>query len=218
MDISTIANTLKLPKKAYFLGSFISGILLFSGDSFLKQLSLLEFKQNYTLWIGVAFLLSIGMVSIAAGEFLITQYKEAKLKREVKAKKEMQRLNEEKEREEKTDNQKAKLKNLDNHEKVILREFYLNQKNTIEMSFEDPTVIGLINKGVIRQVGNQGYHSNITGGIAFFRADDLTVEFFGSFEFPELNSFSRPNWIEGLKTKEAINRHVADIGKTIQQL
>lgn len=196
MDISTIANALKLPKKAYFLGSFISGILLFSGDSFLKQLSLLEFKQNYTLWIGVAFLLSIGMASIAAGEFLITQYKEAKLKREVK----------------------AKLKNLDNHEKVILREFYLNQKNTVEMSFEDPTVIGLIKKGVIRQVGNQGYHSNITGGIAFFRADDLTVEFFGSFEFPELNSFSRPNWIEGLKTQEAINRQVADIGKTLQRL
>lgn len=218
MDISTITNALKLPKKAYFLGSFISGILLFSDESFLKQLSLLEFKQNYTLWIGIAFLLSIGMASITVGEFLISQYKEAKLKREAKANKNIEKLNEEKERKQKVDNQKAKLENLDNHEKVILREFYHNQKNTVEMSFEDPTVIGLIKKGVIRQVGSQGYHSNITGGIAFFRADDLTVEFFDSFEFPELNSFSRPNWIEGLKTQEAINRHVADIGKTLQRL
>ncbi len=58
MDISTITNVLKLHKKAYFLGSFIPVILLFSDDSFLKRLSLLEFKENYILWIGVAFLLS----------------------------------------------------------------------------------------------------------------------------------------------------------------
>lgn len=218
MDISTITNALKLPKKAYFLGGLISGILLFSEDGFLKKLSLHEFKESYTLWIGVAFLLSIGMVFVTVGELLISQYKEAKSKREEKTNKEEERLNEEKEKEQKIEKQKNKLKNLDNHEKVILREFHLNQKNTVEMSFEDPTVIGLIKKEVIRQVGNQGYHSDITGCIAFFRADDLTVEFFGSFKFPELNHFSRPNWVEGLKTQEAINRHLADIGKEIQRL
>lgn len=49
MDISTITSALKLPKKAYFSGGIISGILLFSKDDFLKQLSLLYFKESYTL-------------------------------------------------------------------------------------------------------------------------------------------------------------------------
>lgn len=96
MDISTITNVFKLPKKAYFLGSFIPVILLFSDDSFLKRLSLLGFKENYILWIGVAFLLSIGMACIKAGEFPISQYKEFKSKREVQTNKEAESLNEEK--------------------------------------------------------------------------------------------------------------------------
>lgn len=82
MDISTISSALKLPKKAYFLGGIISGILLFSKDDFLKQLSLLYFKENYTLWIGIAFLLSIGMSIVAALEFIVEKNKAYRHKKE----------------------------------------------------------------------------------------------------------------------------------------
>ena len=217
MDISTITSALKLPKKAYFLASIISGIMLFSTDEFLKKLSLLEFKESYTLWIGIAFMLSIGMALIAIGDFLIDQYKAHKSKKDEDAKKKQAELEAEKQKAIKIEEQKYKLKNLDSYEKSVLREFYIAQKNTAEMSFEDPTVIGLVTKGIIRQVGKQGYSTSITGGIAFFRADDITVEYFGAFEFPELQNFPRPSWIEGLKTQEAYNRQIAELGKMIQR-
>ncbi|QSR47957.1 super-infection exclusion protein B [Aeromonas veronii] len=218
MDISTITSALKLPKKAYFLGSIISGVMLFTGDEFLKKLSLLEFKKSYTLWIGIVFLLSIGMVLISIGDFLIEQYKTRKVKKADAAKKQQGEIEAEKKKAAKSEVQKYKLQNIDNYEKAVLREFYIAQKNTIEMSFEDPTVIGLINKEIIRQVGNRGYRNNITGGIAFFRADDTTVEYFGRFEFPELQNFPRPSWIDGLRTLEAYNRQVAELGKMIQRI
>ena len=152
MDISTITSALKLPKKVYFLASIISGIMLFSTDEFLKKLSLLEFKESYTLWIGIAFLLSLGMALIAIGDFLIDQYKARKIKKDEDAKKKQAELEAEKQKAIKVEEQKYKLKNLDNYEKSVLREFYIAQKNTAEMSFEDPTVIGLVTKGIIKQV------------------------------------------------------------------
>jgi hypothetical protein len=44
MGMSKVASALKLPKKAYFMGSVILGILLFSADEFLEKLSLFDFK------------------------------------------------------------------------------------------------------------------------------------------------------------------------------
>lgn len=216
MDISTISNALKLPKKAYFLGMVISGILLLSEESFLKKLSLFDFKENYKIWVGVVFLLSIGMSLIIAIEFLFNQYKESKLKKEIQKQKDAEIHDEKIKKEQEVNRKKLILKNLDNYEKAILREFAINKKNTIEMSFEDPTVIGLAKKGVIRQVGNHGYTSNITGGIAYFKADDLTVEFFESLDFTEINGFPRPLWIEGLKAKEALDKNIASLGKSMQ--
>lgn len=192
MDISTIASALKLPKKAYFLGGIISGILLFSKDDFLKQLSLLYFKESYTLWIGIAFLLSIGMSIIVAFEFIMEKYKAYSYKKEEAANKKQTELENKQRKAAMISDQKNKLKKIDNYEKAILREFYISKKNTSEISCDDPAVIGLVKKDVIKQVGNQVYSTNFTGVIAFFRADDVTVEHFESFEFPELGSFPRP--------------------------
>lgn len=218
MDISTIASALKLPKKAYFLGGIISGLLLFSKDDFLKQLSLFDFKESYTLWIGIAFLLSTGISIIAAFEFIMEKYKAYSQKKEETANKKQAELENEQRKAAIISDQKNKLKKLDNYEKAILREFYISEKNTAEMSCDDPAVIGLVKKGVIKQVGSQGYSTNFTGFIAFFRADDVAVEYFESFEFPELASFPRPAWIEGIRTKEAYERKVAEYGKMIQRL
>lgn len=218
MDISTITNALKLPKKAYFLGSIISAILLFSNSDFLKTLSLLEFKENYTLWIGITFLLSIGMVTIESFSFAMAQYKLHIHKKEETAKKIKADLENEQIKALFISKQTDKLSKLDNYEKAVLREFFIGQKNTTEMSCDDPTVLGLVKKGIIKQVGNQGYTSNFTDTIAFFRADDITAEYFKTFEFPEINDFPRPNWIEGLRTKQAFERQIAEYGKIIQRL
>lgn len=189
MDISTITSVLKLPKKAYFLGSIISGVMLFTTDEFLKKLSLLEFKKSYTLWIGIVFLLSIGMVLISIGDFLIEQYKTRKVKKADAAKKQQDEIEAEKKKAAKNEVQKYKLQNIDGYEKTVLREFYIAQKNTIEMSFEDPAVIGLINKEVIRQVGNLGYRNNITGRIAFLEPMTQLLSILEGLSFPNCRIF-----------------------------
>ncbi|WP_414727635.1 super-infection exclusion protein B [Vreelandella titanicae] len=65
---------------------------MFSKDDFLKQLSLLYFKESYTLWIGIAFLLSIGMSIIAAFEFIMEKYKAYRHKKEEAANKKQTEL------------------------------------------------------------------------------------------------------------------------------
>ncbi len=229
MDISSITKLLKLPKKTFFLGCIITAVLLFSGDDFIIKLSLQEFKANYTLWIGVAFLISLGMSFIFLFEHISFLIKEHKIKKqeEIKKKQDLE-INQEKEKKERDEEENNKqdefrkyqniLKNLDDFEKAILREFVISRKNTTELSFEDPTVLGLIKKKVVRQVGNWVYHTDITGGISFFLIDERSLEFFGDFDFDEISNTPRPKWIEGMKTQEAINNQTAKLGRMIQRL
>jgi hypothetical protein len=51
------------------------------------------------------------------------------------------------------------IKNLDSEEKSILREFFLQQANTLEMPVEDIVVSGLINKGILQTTRDQGEYS-----------------------------------------------------------
>lgn len=241
MDFSSILNVLKLQPKVYFLIFIISGILLFSSDEFLVRLSLVEFKKNYNLWIGIVFLASLGFSVIYIVSFIIKLFLDWKEKKEAAAiqkqnnldeqeklrkealneqeKKEAEALENKRVIEELIDRQKEKLKALDNDEKAVLREFYILGKNTIPIVIDDPTVIGLINKGVIRQVGNQGYQTNFTIGIvAFFRADDITIEYFKEFNFPELHLYPRPKWVRNIQAQEAIEDIMRDLSQEIKTL
>lgn len=224
MDISSISKIFKLPKKTFFLGCIITAILLFAGDEFLIKLSLQEFKSNYTLWIGIAFLISLGMSLIFSFEYIIVLLKEYKIQKqnEIKKKQDLE-ITQKREKEEQQEKEKNKqdelqkyeniLQNLDDFEKAILREFAISKRNTTELSFQDPTVIGLVKKKIVRQVGNEGYHSNITGGIAFFYIDERSLEFFRAINFDEISNIPRPRWIEGLKTQEVINNQIAQLGR-----
>ena len=43
---------------------------------------------------------------------------------------------------------------LNPHEKAVLREFYIQSKNTIQLAMDDSVVAGLINDGIIQMVGS----------------------------------------------------------------
>jgi len=51
------------------------------------------------------------------------------------------------------------VRGLDEHEKSVLREFIIQEQNTIEMPVEDKTVAGMIHKGILEQVGSKGEYS-----------------------------------------------------------
>lgn len=229
MDLSAILKAFKLPKEVYFLFSVVSGILLFSSTEFLEKLSLVKFKENYNLWIGIVFLLSLGMSIICIGKLLIhqilawkTRRAESKAKRQTELdeqkRKQKEEIEEKKIEEEHRRKQEKILQYLDNYEKTVLREFSILERNTIDMSLDDPTVLGLVKKKVIRQVSDKAYHTSITGLIGRFRADDITIEYFDSFDFPELNQYPRPKWVDGLEALDALNSKVADLGKQMGRL
>ena len=51
------------------------------------------------------------------------------------------------------------VQNLDAHEKSVLREFFLQQANTLEMPVEDIVVSGLIRKGILQTTRDEGEYS-----------------------------------------------------------
>ncbi|HDU8645074.1 TPA: superinfection exclusion B family protein [Morganella morganii subsp. morganii] len=106
------------------------------------------------------------------------------------------------------------IKSLDNDEKIVLREFYIQNKNTIEIMIDNPTVLGLISKKIIRQVGNQGYSDMFTiGRVAYFSVDEHVINYFGTLDFPELCNLSRPQWLKGIeasKNYEEMRNNLSD--------
>ncbi len=48
---------------------------------------------------------------------------------------------------------------LDENEKAVLREFFLQAQNTLDLPVEDKTVAGLIHKGILEIVGSKGQYS-----------------------------------------------------------
>ncbi|WP_025822238.1 super-infection exclusion protein B [Shewanella marina] len=229
MDISTITGFLKLPKKVYFLGAIVGGMLLFLNESMLAQLGLLSFKASYSMWIGIFFLVTFGMsvIFVAESIFLYAKQRNEFKQRQIEIKSEEERLAREAARQkeqELQDELKEKemylkvLTRLDNYEKAVLRELFLSKKNTEELCFDDATVMGLIKKGVLKQVSTTAYHTDITGHVGKFRIDDRAIDYLESFDFNTINHISRPSWVEKIEIYQSMQNKILDLGRQIKYL
>ncbi|WP_194571389.1 super-infection exclusion protein B [Vibrio anguillarum] len=229
MDISTITSALRLPKKTYFLGAFVSGMLLFLNDEMLQQLGLLSFKELYSMWIGIFFLITFGMSVIFLGESVFIYVKQSRdfRQKQVERKLEEERIaaevaqqEEDKKKEEVKENERYQriLERLDNYEKSVLREFFISQKNTEEFCFDDATVMGLIKKGVIKQVSNHAYQTDITGRVGKFRIDDRAIDYLNEVDFDAINHVARPEWVERIEIYKTIQSKALEIGRQIKHL
>jgi len=96
------------------------------------------------------------------------------------------------------------LNRLDSFEKAILREFCLQNKNTISMPSNNSTVVGLEIKGIIYQASDLGFANSLGSffpySITGFAKDKLTNEIIDSpRDFTDIDSTrindSRPNWV-----------------------
>ena len=70
-----------------------------------------------------------------------------------------------------TQSAKKYLKNLDPAEQSALREFYIQQQNTITLPMDHPVVAGLLASGILRIVGKHGKHS-LVGVLASMKISD----------------------------------------------
>jgi hypothetical protein len=120
-----------------FLG-IISGILIFSTDSFIESLRMTEFRKDYGKFFGPIFLASISFIALS-----IVYYLKDKLENRFNKKKRNNLIIEH-------------LESLDLHEQAVIREFLIQEKKTVIMPIDDPTVAGLLDKGILRMVTNIG--------------------------------------------------------------
>lgn len=148
--ISKLFDLHKVPTKIALLLATISGILLFNSFDLISTLQLKEFVAENGKYVGIAFLLSSGLVIVnsliwvgRAGKEHIIKFRDRKRL--------VVRL-------------RSYLDRLDDNEKSVLREFTILGSNTIQLPIEDPSVVGLIREGVITIVGNAEF--DIIGYIA----------------------------------------------------
>jgi hypothetical protein len=139
--IARIFDITKLPSKFFAWAVALTGLFLFLPDSYLARLHLNELPKEYKAHAGIVF---VGALSFLLINFSIWCWGSLKAwRRSRKA----QRLAVE------------AMSTLDRAEKYVLREFFLQDRNVIELPFDHPTVAGLARKGVVQIAGSQGYRS-----------------------------------------------------------
>lgn len=194
--ISKLLDINKLPTRIILLIWFISAVLLYIPESIIKNLDLVDFKADYGKYFGIAFLTSSCLLMITVGTWVIKKIHIRRLN--VKYKNVIL----------------ESVNNLDTHEIAILREFYIQGRNTLKIPMDNPTVSGLVNKGILHRVGQYGEMSVV--GMLFNHAiskiarDNLTSEI---LELPNgepsINDIERiqnqrPSWMLTLESKQKL--------------
>jgi len=185
--IEKIFDLKKIPTKLFVLLAIISGGLLFIPKSLLENLHLNEFESDYGKYFGIIFLISAGIVLLnfsiwlvktILGHFVKKKYKKFAIKN---------------------------LEELDPHEKAVIREFFINQKNSLEMPLDNAVVKGLINKRIVIRISTMG-QANLFAGMLFPMKlndnikDKITDEILGlpkTENEDEIRNFvveNRPKW------------------------
>lgn len=129
----------KIPTKFIFVIWLTSLFLLFFPEEFLNKLNLQEFISEFGKYIGISFLISTGFLIVTLITYfsrLISNYRLSKTIRK-------SILND--------------INYLNHHEKALLREFFLNNKQTLQLPMDDDTVTGLENKSIIYRASNTGF-------------------------------------------------------------
>jgi len=160
-----LAELLTLPTKPIAAVALVTGALLFAPRNLLDRLYLGAIVSNFGPYLGVAF---IGTSALLAVEFFWWIAGVIKEKREESRARE-QTL--------------KSLQVLDNAERAVLQRFVLQGQNTIYLFATDPVVAGLIEKGILEQVGPYGRHSREGIALPFTvpheLREKLTPEFLG---------------------------------------
>ncbi|MBE2282287.1 MAG: superinfection exclusion B family protein [Prosthecobacter sp.] len=132
---------LKLPVRHTWTISLASGFVLFAPESVLKLLRIDGLKQEFGTYVGLTFLVSTLIVSL----HVITSIWAWIQRRSRFSESRVRTM--------------QALAQLDPKEKAILREFYIQGQNTLQMPVDQAVVSGLIAKGVLCRVGTMGERS-----------------------------------------------------------
>lgn len=103
--------------------------------------------------------------------------------------------------------------NLDESEKSILREFLVQQKNSIVVSMEDSSVMNLIHHEILKQTGGTATQSNISGVTFDAKLSDLAKEFVTNEKIINENGDNpRPEWIKKINLQKQYENKITELG------
>jgi len=187
-NFKALFDLTKLPAKFFFLFAVLSGFILFADQALLKKIHLEKINESYGWIIGLTFISTTGLMIVNLVIWLFNKiYFEIKF---FKIKKEYTNS----------------LKNLDYHEKAVLREFLINNRTSLEVPIDDPTISGLIRKKIIfinQQFGNSFIMNGMNASVSLSKFVDknLTPK---DIDIPEIKSeeafnfikSNRPSWVE----------------------
>lgn len=131
----------KLPTRHVGLISIVSGMLLFSPVWLLDRLHLSKIPSPYGTLVGIAFLVSISLLTVNSTNFAYASFKRRGWSEKRRA------------------TIKEYLSSLDPHEQAVLREFFVTGLSTLKIPMDNPSVVGLEVNGIIERTGPYGNFS-----------------------------------------------------------
>jgi len=129
----------KIPTKFLFVIWLSSGLILFVPNNFLIKLNLSDFLKDYGKYIGIIFLISSTFLMVTLLYYIGSLINRYRMTKKIK------------------DSILNDIKCLNINEKALLREFYINDKQTLQMPLDNDTVVGLVNKHIIYQASSTGF-------------------------------------------------------------
>jgi len=122
--IGKIIEAIKVPAKFIFASFLASLVFIVLPEGLLKQLYLADFAKQYGQYVGVMCVISSSLllvsVAVRIWSFVLAKKAEQKLRERI-----MERLNK-----------------LDKAEKSVIREFFIQGRDTIELPMDHPVVAG----------------------------------------------------------------------------
>ena len=132
---------IKLPLKYILVAGLFSGLILFLPVEMAKSVGLDVLLEKYRPWLGVMFIFSTCLVAIEIIQLIWNKLQSNRVEADYNSK------------------LIDHLHNLDPHEKSVLREFFIQSRNTLQLPYDNATVSGMLNHGLLCMAGNTGERS-----------------------------------------------------------
>ncbi len=135
---SSFINLIKLPRKLIYIVLCFSLMMIILPNNALKYLSVDEIVEKYRSIISVVLILTTAYGAIDIVTLIYRIVISVSINRQNKK------------------SAYRKLEEIDPSEKAVLREFYIQNRNTIRLPFDNPIVSGLINSNILEATGTIG--------------------------------------------------------------
>lgn len=147
--ISRLADLAKVQTRLISVVTLASAAFLFLPSTWLDAMSLSKLKEDYGLYIGIAFVLSGARLLVEFGIWIIRKLQRQRSKQAAESSIQNYMLE------------------LDAAEKAVLREFYIADAKSIRLPLEQPEVASLVRNGVLFQVSAHGMRTTVGSAYPF---------------------------------------------------